>query len=349
MLIKMIRLKLLFIFFIAFDANAVLPQPFKVYVVFSYLPGLWSEDALKGIKQGLLYNRISEHLVKSYDYDYVRKRINKDKEYSKIKKEIDAFKPDLIIVFDDEAAEDFIPRLNDLKIPIIATGINKELDGLQWYLPDGHKRRNFTGILERYPFEEPLKLLKTLNKKINKISILTTDNVSSNIISQQFKNKFASYGGSYSGIKLGDVLTSRDWNKWKEFIRSKKSQNEAFWILVPWDVYNQKGQEVNIDEMGDFYQKESKIPELGIVNASSLLGMLACFSVNSEDLGFEAVSVGIESFQMKKSLRDFPFQKVQSARVIINKKRADQLKIEIPSSFLDFAKIEKKIPLEHKR
>jgi ABC-type uncharacterized transport system substrate-binding protein len=340
---------LIILFLINFNASGNTQKPFKVYVLFSYLPGLWSEEALKGVKQALLYNEFTSHDIRSYDYDYVRKRKNKDQEYSKIKKDISDFNPDLIIVFDDEAAEDFIPRLNSFKIPIIATGINKEVKDLNWYLPEGNRNRYFTGILERYPFEEPLKLLKKLNANITKISILTTDNVSSNIITEQFKNKFLSYGGEYSGIKLADVMASRKWEKWKEYIKGKRSKNEAFWILVPWDVYDESGEEVKINVMGQFYQKESFIPELGIVNASNLLGMLACFSVNSEDLAFEAVNIGIESQRKKKMLRDIPFQKVQSARVIINKKRADQLNIVIPLSFLDFAKIEKKIPLEHKR
>lgn len=329
--------------------RAEVPQPFKVYVIFSYLPGLWSEEALKGVNHALLFNKVTNSLVKSYNYDYVRSRVKKDVELSKIKKEIHQLRPDLIIIFDDEAAEDFIPELNKMNIPIVATGINKEIEDLSWYSPEGTDTRNFTAIFERYPFEEPLKLLKKLQKDVTKISILTTDNVSSNIITSQFKKKFSSYGGKYSDIALGEVFSSREWSRWKEFIKNKKRKNEAFWILVPWDVYDENGKEVKINDMGKFYQKNSKIPELGIVNASNMLGMLACFSVNSEDLGFEAVSTGLEYYQKGRHLKDIPFQKVKSARVVINKKRADQLNISIPSSFLDFAKIEKKIPLDHTR
>ena len=342
---------LLFIFlFISSDAYSnVLGKPFKIYTIHSYLPGLWSTGATQGTIQAMRFHKIESFELKTYDYDYVRKRKKLEEEKNKILKEISIFKPDLILVFDDEAADDLITLLNKINIPVVATGINKEISDLKWYLPDGSKKRNFTAILERYPFEEPLKLLKKLDKRIDRISFLTTENVSSEIILNQLKKRFANYSNEYAGIKLGEVFASKDWDDWKEFIKSKKSRNEALWILVPWDVYDKSGKEVSINEIGKFYQRESKIPELGIVNASNLLGMLACFSVNSEDLAFEAVSAGLEFYLKNKKLTNVPFEKVKSVRVVLNKKRADQLGVKIPNSLLDFAKIEKKIPLDYFR
>lgn len=343
---------LLLLFTFSFGALAQpkgIKLPFKVYIIHSYLPGLWSIGANKGAEQALRFHNITNYELKIYDYDYVRQRKNLNLETKTILKQVSEFKPDLIMVFDDEAADDLIPTLNKLQIPIVASGINKEVQDLKWYLPDGDPNRNFTAILERYPFEEPLKLLKKLDSKITKISFLTTENVSSDIILKQLKKKFSDYSNEYAGIKLGDVFASKNWDEWQTFIKSKKAKNEAFWILVPWDVYHKSGKEVTISEIGTFYQKEAKIPELGIVNASSLLGMVACFSVNSEDLAFEAISAGIESYTKNKKLTNVPFEKVKSVRVVLNQKRADQLGIKIPSSFLDFAKIEKKIPLEYFR
>jgi ABC-type uncharacterized transport system substrate-binding protein len=321
---------------------------YKVYIIHSYLPGLWSEQAHNGVSQALKFHNIKNFEIKQYDYDYVRQRKVKEHHLKNILHEINAFSPDLIIVFDDEATEDFIPKLNLLKIPIVVTGINKEISKQKWFLNDGDQNRNFTGILERYPFEGPLKLLKKIRPEINRISILTSDNDSSRIITNQVLENFKQYNNLFSGIRLGEVIRSRDWTEWKKAIQSKKNKNEAFWILVPWDVYHEN-KEVSIKEIGTYYQKESSIPELGIVNASQLFGMLLCFSVNSEDLAFEAVSVGVMARKENKSLRDIPFAKVNSVRVVINKERADQLKFNIPSELLDFAKIEKKIPLDYLR
>ena len=346
----MLRIILLLTTFIsgaAFRVEATTSQ-FRVYLIHSYLPGLWSEQAYKGLTQGLKFHNISNYEIKQYDYNYVLQRKEKNIHLAKIKDEIKKFSPNVIIVFDDEASEDFIPSLNALSIPIVASGINKDIENQSWFMKDGDPNRNFTAILERYPFEGPLKLLKKIRPSINKISILTTKNDSSDIIASQLLAKFKEYGNQYSDIKLGEVIQSKDWEVWKKAIKSKKGNNEAFWILVPWDVY-QNGKEVSIKDIGTFYQRESKIPELGIVNASQLLGMLLCFSVNSEDLAFEAISTAITANNEGKKLRDIPFKKVKSVRVVINKERADQLKYTIPNEMLDFAKLEKKIPLEYLR
>lgn len=321
---------------------------FRVYIIHSYLPGLWSDKAFSGLEKGLKFHKFDNYKIKQYDYNYVLQRKNKSKHLNQIKSEIISFSPNLIVIFDDEAAEDFIPSLNQLKIPIVATGINSEIEQLKWFKPDGDKERNFTAILERYPFEAPLKMLKKIRPEINKINILTTDNDSSNIITSQILKKFSDNGNSYAGIKIDKTIKSKDWNDWKNAIRLHRKADEAFWILVPWDVY-EDGKEVSIKRIGTFYQSESTIPELGIVNASQLLGFLLCFSVNSEDLAFEAISTAINAEKNKISLSNIPFTEVKSARVVINKKRADELKLKIPIELLDFAKLEKKIPLNYLR
>ncbi len=344
----MFRLFILFISLFVVTTSYASDVQYRVYIIHSYLPGLWSEQAFSGLEKGLKFHKLSNYKIKQYDYNYVLQRKDKSKHLNQIRSEINSFSPNLIVIFDDEAAEDFIPSLNLLKIPIVATGINSEIENLKWFKSDGDKDRNFTAILERYPFEAPLKMLKKIRPEINKINILTTDNDSSNIITSQILNKFSKERNTYAGIRLNRTIKSKDWNEWKSAIRLHRKQDEAFWILVPWDVY-ENGKEVSIKRIGTFYQSESAIPELGIVNASQLLGFLLCFSVNSEDLAFEAISTAINAEKNKIPLRNIPFTEVKSARVVINKKRADELKLKIPIELLDFAKLEKKIPLNYLR
>lgn len=322
---------------------------FRVYLVFSYSPGMWDEQGRRGVELALRNQNITDFETKVYNYNYVEKRKYRTEELRKITAEIAGFRPDLIIVFDDEASEDLIPDLNRLDIPIVATGINRELKDLSWFKPEGAADRNFTGVLERYPFEQPLKFLKKINPEISEITILTSENVSSSVIVEQFIRQFRKSGGASSGIRLKEVIKSRDWERWQAAIRSHRGVNEAFWILVPWDVYGKDGKEVPLNEIGEFYQRESRIPELGIVNANHMIGLLACFSVNSEDLGYQAAAAGIQAIKNKRSLSRVPFAKVETVRLIINKKRADTLHYKIPIGFLEFAEIEKKIPLSYLR
>jgi ABC-type uncharacterized transport system substrate-binding protein len=115
------------------------------------------------------------------------------------------------------------------------------------------------------------------------------------------------------------------------------------------NVNDKNGKEVDLRVIGDFYRKNSKIPEIGIVNINDKLGFLASFSVGAEDLGVQAGELGIKIFQGKIVPKDHKFVSNNLVRFVINKKRADSLNIKIPNSFLDFAKIEKKIPMEYFR
>jgi|GEM_PF-1326592 len=331
------------------DAYAKTIKKMNVYVIHSYLPGLWSKGGNRGVENALKYANIHNGKVKIYNYNYVTERSHKDKEIAIIEKEIDQFQPDLIILFDDEATEDFIGILNKKNIPIVATGINKEIKDISWYLPDNDPKRNFSAILERYPFEQPLQLLKKINKNINQISILTSANLSSTVIKNQMKAEFKKHGGGFAGVRLKDTICSRNWKDWKKAIADHQSRNEALWILVPWDVYDESGNEVKISEISSYYAKNSKTPDLGIVSSDELMGNLASFSVSSEDLGFEATLLGIDAIRSGKSLRNYPFRKVKTTRVIINKARADHLGYTIPLELLEFATVEKKIPVESSR
>jgi len=331
------------------SAYAKVIKKMNIYVIHSYLPGLWSKGGNRGVENALKYANIRNGKVKVHDYNYVTERPYKDKEIAAIEKEIDQFQADLIILFDDEATEDFIGVLNKKNIPIVATGINKEIKDMSWYLSDGDPKRNFSAILERYPFEQPLQLLKKINKNINQISILTSANLSSKVIKNQMKAEFKRHGGGFAGIRLKDTICSKNWKDWKKAIVDHQARNEALWILVPWDVYDENGNEVKISEISSYYAKNSKIPDLGIVSSDELMGNLASFSVSSEDLGFEAALLGINAIKSGKPLRDYPFRKVKTTRVIINKARADHLGYRIPLELLEFATVEKKIPVESSR
>lgn len=320
----------------------------RVLAVFSYLPGLWSSQAEKGIRTAFKERSMSLKL-ETYVYDYLRKRTERKSELQKVKHLINKLQPDFILIFDDEATEDLLPELNKLGVPIVVTGINKELAATKWWMKDFDKNRNFTGVLERYPFNQSLDILRKINGKIKKISILTSENDSSKIIVNQLIKTFSAANNTIKGVELKDVLISKSWSQWQAFILSHKRLDEAFWILVPWDVLDESGKEVNLKTMGDFYRKNSVIPELGIVSANNMFGFLACFSVNSEDLAYQGASIGIHVVRDRIFPNSIPFENVKSVRFTLNKKRAESLGYQMPLDLLEFAHIETKIPLEQQR
>ncbi len=336
-------LKYTAIFFLLVLGEAIAQN--NILVVHSYEQGSWTTEGTRGVSKVFQGNK--EYKVNEFIYDYIKYR-GTPHFLTKIKKTVSELTPKAIIVFDDEAADDLLPYLNSLGVPVVLTGINREPKDTKWYLEENHKNRNFTGILERYPFEQSLKMLKKIKPSVKKITILSSNNETSKIVSSQVINNFKKYNNEFNGVRLNDVVLSSSWEVWQKTIR-ESSKTDAFWILVPWNVNDKSGKEVDIRIIGDFYREFSKVPEIGIVNISDKLGFVSSFSVNAEDLGIQAANITLNILQTKVHPRNLSFVENSMVRFVINKKRADQLGITIPSEFLDFAKIERKIPREYFR
>ena len=77
---------------------------------------------------------------------------------------INNFKPDLVIVFDDNACELVAKRYIDKTLPIVFCGMNGEPEDY------GFPAQNITGVIERHHLKESIDLLKRLVPDVTRIS-----------------------------------------------------------------------------------------------------------------------------------------------------------------------------------
>lgn len=324
---------------------------YNIALIHSYQKGLWTNEALKGVKEGFHHYEINSNVIE-YEYDYVSVGTNakkKKESMDKIIKSIIKLKANFIIIFDDEASDALVSKLIPLNIPIVLTGINQNEDNISWL--DELKKSTLMSsiILERYPFEQSLKMLKEIKPSVKEISILSSENFTSKLTSSQIIKQFKKFNNVYNGINFKNTFLSSSWQEWRKIINEYKGEDKALWILVPWNVNDINGKEVDLRKIGDYYRENSKLPSLGIVNINQQLGFLASFSVSAQDLGYQAAQT-ISGFIKNNRKYKFPLMQTnKTIRFIINKKRADQLKLKIPKSFLEFATIEKKIPMKYQR
>ncbi|MBF0365933.1 MAG: hypothetical protein HQK50_10205 [Oligoflexia bacterium] len=316
-------LKLLFLLmlFITSSSIALAQEKTKIFVIFSYLPGSWTIEAATGIKKAFKEHNVDIELEEYvYDYIYVQKNHAQTREINKTLNAIKKYGPQLIIVFDDEAADALMPYLKKGPIPVVVTGINKEIENISWAETD---KRNFVIVFERYPFEQSLRMLHMMNPQIKYISILTSSNNSSRIIAHQFIKKFQSYHNIYAGIAIEHITISSSWSVWQGRIKKYKGLDRAFWILVPWNINDSAGNEVDIRQIGKFYNEHSLLPSLGIVNINQKLGFLASFYVTSEDLGYQSALMAIKILTQNVHPSMIPFQTINVARFLINKDKSE--------------------------
>lgn len=327
-------------------------RTFNVLIIHSYAPGSWNTEAVQGVRNAFHDRNISlnlrEHVYDYYAYQQLPS-YQKNLRKKAVEKVVAEQKPALIFIFDDEAADDLLQRLNKLKIPIVLGGINKKREHVKWWLSDGDTKRYFTGVWERYPFYDSLKMLHRINPKIEEISLLTGANQSARIITEQLVAFFNSNAGAPFGIKLNKVFMSSEWTEWKKAIKSYTGKNKAFWIVSPWNINDSNGKEVDLRVMAKYYHQHSNLPTLSIASVNQQLGFLASFAVSSEDMAYQCAEMGLRVLIDGKPPNTIPFEDLKNVRFVINKARAESLGYRIPLELLEFAEIEKKIPMKFVR
>jgi ABC-type uncharacterized transport system substrate-binding protein len=195
--------KLIITYILIFYNFSVFSKTFHVTVIHSYQERTWTIEGTKGVRKVLQQSNVNFQINQLiYDYTMIKNESEHIKKKNEIVKNILDNNSNVIIIFNDEATDALLSSLNELHIPIVVTGINKELSETKWFRKDGDPKRNFTGILERYPFEQSLKMLKKIRPSVKKIIILTSENETSRIVTEQILNRFKKYNGEYSGIKL---------------------------------------------------------------------------------------------------------------------------------------------------
>jgi ABC-type uncharacterized transport system substrate-binding protein len=322
-------------------------QTKRIFIIFSYPIGQWTDGITEGLTNGLK-NRNIKHKIRPYVYHYDffenKPKAEIDVEINKIVATVKGVNPDYIVVCDDEAADALITKLYPLNIPIIFTGVNKEKKSLVYLKGE---REKITGVFESYPIKKSLKLLADLTKnKVKNISIITSQNKSSRIIVNDFKNYFSK---NTTKIKLDKIYELSKWSEWKETIPKINKESGALWMLVPWSVRDDDGNEMDLRIMGEWLAKNITIPSISIVDISLHMGVMASISVTPQILGDEVANIIGTNINNGVPINKIPYQYPDRCEIIINKAQADKLKIKIPIDILEYAKIIKKPELKTHR
>ena len=132
---------------------------------------------------------------------------------------IQNWKPDIIIATDDNANKYLIAKYyKDSSIPVVFCELN-------WTAKEyGYPCSNITGIIEIYPINHIIKLLKTLNKNISNGIIIHPDRLSSRKNANRVEELIKAKDIPVTRIEISSMLDFES-----EFI---KAQNSDFLIFV---------------------------------------------------------------------------------------------------------------------
>ncbi|MGD8264301.1 MAG: ABC transporter substrate binding protein [Desulfobacterales bacterium] len=287
-------------------------QKKKIFVVSSYHKSyLWSQSTQKGLTDAMLnygyldnsqqaeaftkndHVESSKVFIKKAWMDTKRKNSFNDiaKTTGRIMQAIDAYKPDLVLLGDDNAANYIGNQLLDTSIPVVFWGINGL--PLKYGLVEsmdspGH---NITGVWQAgYP-KESLELLKRLIPEAERFAILACDSETSRprvkqIVNLAKKEKLP--------LKLVGVVVTNSFSEFRTRTLELIPKVDAFFILNHDTFMDDQGNHVDMLEAGKWYLENVKKPEVAPEPQFIREGMLATASDSGYNQSYKAFEMAYD-------------------------------------------------------
>src|SRR4030043_1361314 len=145
----------------------------KVLLIFSYHPEYaWVRDETRGV------NEVFKDAGVETESFYLDTKTNTsaawmEKVAGEAVKKIEEYKPDLVIVFDDNACELVAKKYIGEDLPFVFCGMNGEPEDY------GFPAKNITGVIERHHLEATIALLKQLKPGVATVAIMSDDSSTS--------------------------------------------------------------------------------------------------------------------------------------------------------------------------
>ncbi len=284
----------------------------KISWIDSYHKGYeWSDGIEKGIREILVDKGVDLQILR-LDTKRNQEATFGQKAGKEALRQIDDFKPDVIIASDDNAQTYLVvPYLKNQEIPVIFCGVNWDASMY------GYPTTNVTGMIEVEPIQEIVQLMRKYSKG-EKIGYLCgdveTERKIVSIYQGLFDNRFVPYFV----------------NSVKEFEQQfLKAQNEVDLLIIP----NHAGiSDWDGDSVEKFIAENIRIPTGGVFDFMSRFVIFTLAKDPSEQ-GNYAAKTALDILG-GKTPAELPLQKNTRNRSTVNVKMAKAAGIVIPISIL---------------
>lgn len=292
----------------------------KVLFVASYnTKNPWSGGIKAGIESVLKTRDDIELRVVDMDTLGVQSEEIKEKAALLAKREIEAYRPDVVITSDDNAAKYLIATYyKDADLPFVFCGVN--WDASKYGFPS----KNVTGMIEVQLIDHLVAYLAPYAKG-NRIGSLRGDTMTNQIEAGYFERQLN------AKIKTYFVKDIDEWEK--KFVQL---QDEVDMVLLgDIDTIELNGQ--SKENVEHFIYTNTRIPT-GHWDAWFRKNALITLATIPQEQGEYAATAALEILD-GKSPADMPLVKNQKARIYLNMKLAKKLGILFPMDLIDSSEI----------
>ena len=319
----------------------------KLLVVSSYNKEyIWTQETNKGFCDALLKLGYFDNEGQAAEYtknDYVEtpkvivkklwmdtKRKHGKEELAKttveITKIVEKFKPDLIFVGDDNAANYIGNQFLDSKIPIVFWGVN--ITPVKYGLVDSLNKpgHNITGVYQPGYIREGMKLLKTLVPKAETFAIIT-DGSETGRATYKAVEYLAQKG--VLPLKHVETVSTSNFELWKKKALELQKKVDAFFVGHYASFQDKEGNYVTPEEAVRWYITHVTIPEVMTERQFVEQGILCTADDSGYKQGFEAVAIAHDILTNGAKPATYPPRAPQRGALVVNKQRAKMLGITL--------------------
>jgi len=307
---------------------------------------LWSQHINKGLCAALLklgyldnndqvtafnqkdYSESARAVIKRLWMDTKRKKTKEELAVStfKITQIIKKFKPDLIFLGDDNAANYIGNQFLDTDIPIVFWGVNNT--PVKYGLVNNAEKpgHNVTGVYQTTYYKESLQLLQTIVPYVKTFAVLSDDTTTGRIHNKAIQHLDRK---GMLPLKLVKIVATNDYEVWKRKALELQDKVDAFFIASSNGLKDSGGITVSNEEAARWYIAHIKIPEAVGFRYRVEHGWLCAADDSGYNQGYEAVVIAHDILANGANPALYPPRTPKRGPLMVNKHRAKMLGITL--------------------
>jgi ABC-type uncharacterized transport system substrate-binding protein len=322
-------------------------RPRRIFIVCSYDRGyIWSQQTQRGVnaalaKFGYVSRAEAESLLMEADafenrrvvlrkawMDTKRRdgRADIARATARITAEIAAFKPDILLLGDDNAANFVGNQFVDTELPIVFWGINGlplKYGLIQRMDAPG---RNVTGVWQSGYHKESLDLLKKIVPAAQTFAILACDTESTRP-NVKLIEELAARGAL--PLRLADKAVTNSFEQWQEKALEFARRYDAIYMLNHDTLRDRDGNHVAYLTAGRWYLDNVRIPEASHEDQFVLEGMLLTANDSGFNQGHLAFEMAHEILTRGLSPARMAVRTPERGPYMVNSQRAKSLGVDL--------------------
>ena len=319
----------------------------KLAIISSYHPDyLWEQDVQDGVCAGLAEFKFlldpkdiaryrlrdavdgPDTIIRHFWMDTKRKSRKADilAQTAKILPDLERFKPDLVILGDDNAARYVGTQLLDGPIPVVFYGM--DVTPLKYGLVDSLERpgHNVTGIYQTFYFREALLTLQKLAPSVKTFAILS-DNSETGRAKSKIIQALSEQG--QFPMRLVRTVVTDSYAEWKSQALQAATLVDAFVVVNHNTLKEADGTPVDQLKAGAWYLRHVKKPECAGEKQFAQEGLLLVVDDSGYKQGYEAVKMASQILRERRDPAAMPPRAPERGKIIVNRKRAAALGIDL--------------------